>query len=165
MLRTRDFAMLAAVIWALVAGATTAGAQPFNDDFASRGSIIFVTDSPVTGSAVGATREPDEPYHWWVGEGGSVWFDWLAFEGCYTIDTCGSDFDTVLAVYKYGPYLLEKIASNDDSPTCTTGTRQSSVTVELSEFEYYVIAVAGFQKKRRRQLYAAHHAVSATGQR
>jgi hypothetical protein len=147
MLRTRAFAMVLVMLWALVAGATTAAAQPLNDRFEWR-EYLYLEDM-ASGSTVGATREPDEPFHWWVGEGGSVWFEWWVLDGgCYTIDTCGSDFDTVLAVYSApigGPFLLNKIASDDDSPTCTTGTRQSSVTVEVPSNIYY-IAVAGFGK-------------------
>ncbi len=74
-------------------------AQPANDNFADR---IALTGSSllVTGSNVGATREPGEPSHaGWSGSA-SVWWSWVApATTSARFDTVGSGFSTVLAIY------------------------------------------------------------------
>lgn len=147
----RSLVMLLVLVATLMAETASAWAQPWNDDFYSRDYVFF--EDTVTGTTAGATRQLDEPFHWWIGEGGSVWFEWYTFlDGCYTIDTCGSSFDTVLAVYKAPPpaspniALLTLVASNDDSPACSSSSRQSSVSFQADDVELYYIAVAGFGK-------------------
>ena len=65
------------------------------------------------GASFGATREAGEP-----GRGGAtLWYRWTApFTGGVTFETCGSDFDTVLAAYS-GSALrwLRRLASDDDA--------------------------------------------------
>jgi hypothetical protein len=72
----------------------------------------------------------------------SLWFTWIApAAGSYQIDTRGSRFDTVLAVYT-GTTLagLTQIASNDDiSPS----EKQSSLSLAASAGTLYRIAVDG----------------------
>jgi PKD repeat protein/lysophospholipase L1-like esterase len=49
---------------------------------------------------VGATHDPEEEEHAGEPGGGSVWFRWFAHaNGPVSIDTCGSEIDTLLAVY------------------------------------------------------------------
>ena len=54
-----------------------------------------------TGTNVDATTESGEPEPEENTPGGhSVWWSWTApADGDVTVDTCGSDFDTMLAVY------------------------------------------------------------------
>lgn len=58
------------------------------------GSQIFNTTS--------ATRDPSEPAHCGIAGGASYWFSYQPpVAGNVSLDTEGSDFDTVLAVYQY----------------------------------------------------------------
>jgi hypothetical protein len=51
--------------------------------------------------------------------GRSVWWSWTAARGgVVSFDTCGAEFDTLLAVYTGDRVdALTKVASNDDLPT------------------------------------------------
>jgi hypothetical protein len=96
-----------------------------------------------TGSNQGATAEPGEPRH--AGGGGkSVWWRWRAPAGGDTIiATLGSDFDTVLAVYRGRRVgALTEIASNDDAPNSGV---QSMVRFNAVGGVLYRIAVGGFR--------------------
>ncbi len=71
------------------------------------------------------------------------WFINVPDNGMATIDTFGSDYDTVLHVYTdfengFGNFTL--VAANDDSG----GTLQSSVTFPVNAFQFYEIRVGGF---------------------
>lgn len=85
---------------------TSAGAEfswfgvPFNDDFAGR--ILIPGDSnQVRGSILGASKEPNEPPHGAEVGGRSVWWQWVApATGPVEVNTFGSSFDTLLAVYQ-----------------------------------------------------------------
>ena len=76
--------------------------HPPNDDFADAqplGPGIRVT---AQGSNVDATREPLEPNHWnpFISSATSVWYRWTApTGGDFVAETCGSSFDSVVAVY------------------------------------------------------------------
>ena len=90
-----------------------------------------------------ATKQSGEPDHAGDKGGSSVWFKWTApRSGTVSADTCGSDFDTLLAVYT-GAKLewLAPVASNDDgSGICAP---QSRVTFEAVANTVYRIAVDG----------------------
>jgi hypothetical protein len=73
------------------------------------------------GSNTGATHQKGEPQHAAVPGGKSIWWAWRAgSSGTVTIETLGSDFDTVLAVYTNRALQgltvtnLVEVASNDD---------------------------------------------------
>lgn len=88
--------------------------NPLNDYFALRSPIIGASIT-VTGSNVGATAETGEPAHY-SSAYKSVWWSWTAATtGTAIINTDGSPFDTVLAIYT-GNVLtsLTKIGSDDD---------------------------------------------------
>lgn len=92
-----------------------AALRPANDRFAGRFTL-----AGNTGSAIGqnrlATAETGEPWHAGVGSGHSVWWRWVApSAGQFSLDTRGSAFDTVLAVYT-GNELggLQQVAANDN---------------------------------------------------
>lgn len=85
----------------------TGAEQSQNDNFATS-LLIGGTASQMTFEGrndggchgVGATKEADEPDHADNPGGASVWWSWQAPDsGWFNIDTFGSDFDTVLAVY------------------------------------------------------------------
>lgn len=118
--------------------APSANAQPPNDAFANAQPLSGLP-SGATGSNVDATLEPGEPSH---GEFsvGSVWFSWTAPTAqTVTIDTCGSNYDTLLAVYT-GSSLgdLRRVGGNDDS----CGLR-SLVRFRTTAGTTYFIAVDG----------------------
>lgn len=112
---------------------------PPNDDFADAQELSGDTGI-VTGTTIGSSTEDQEPAH--ADEGwNSVWFEWTApSSGPANFETCGSSFDTVLAVYT-GSELnrLTTVASNDDA--CELGSR---VQFQASAGTAYRIALAGF---------------------
>ncbi len=123
---------------------------PPNDFFDDRIQITGRTNT-VTGSNVYATKErhpfypfgPSEPDHAGNDGGKSLWWEWTATETAFvTIDTFGSSFDTLLAVYLDfgGVYNLEEVVSNDDD-----GSNLRSRVKFLARAETtYAIAVDGF---------------------
>ena len=72
----------------------------------------------LTGSNIAATTQTGEPKHAAADAptGHSVWWKWTApSSGSTTIDTLGSDFDTVLAVYTGASVTsLTTLVFNDD---------------------------------------------------
>src|SRR6185436_1308598 len=101
----------------------------------------------VRGSNLFATSEPGEPDHGVAGAARSLWWSWTAPAGVgkVTIDTAGSEIDTVLAVYTAPGNVaaslgtLQRVAFNDDAPGATTST----VTFTATAGTTYLIAVAG----------------------
>lgn len=118
-----------------------AGGGPVNNDFADR---ITVSGSSVTttGNNTGADKESGEPNHAQSG-GASVWWSWTApASGSVTIDTAGSNYDTLLGVYTgTAVNALTTIGANDDASGL--GLR-SRVTFTASSGVTYQIAVDGF---------------------
>ncbi|MDD8044762.1 MAG: carboxypeptidase regulatory-like domain-containing protein, partial [Verrucomicrobiota bacterium] len=117
-------------------------AAPPNDSFASPILIDGIPASE-TGSNLDATLEAGEPVpEDWAGYAqASVWFSWTAsFSGPLRIDTLGSDFDTMLAVWT-GSELnsLNLIAHNDDFDSYL-----SRVTLWVDDGVTYQIAVYGW---------------------
>ena len=119
--------------------------HPPNDDFAAA-QAISGDHGTVSGTTVGATKEPAEPDHAHDPGGASVWYAWTApASGTLTVDTCAdaTDFDTLLAVYTGADVgHLTAVASNDDAPACELGSR---VGLTVSGGTTYRIAVDGFE--------------------
>ena len=91
-----------------------------------------------------ASRESGEPsHHYSRNRGGkSLWFSWTAqMSGQAEINTVGSEFDTILAVYT-GNNLgsLQRVASDDDAG----GNLTSLVTFSATAGATYQIAVDGY---------------------
>jgi hypothetical protein len=115
---------------------------PPNDDFANALDLGNKPTAAASGTNRDATVEPREPDH---GSGpiATVWYRWTApASRKIRIETCGSGFDTVIAVY-VGPGFdaLRSVASNDDE--CRT---QSVVTFNAVAGTTYRIAVAGYRR-------------------
>ena len=121
--------------------APSAGA-PENDNFANAQRITG-TNATLTGTNVDATKENGEPNHANEVGGKSVWYHWTPEQsGTAAIDTFGSDFDTLLAVYTGGAVSsLSPVASNDEAPE---GGRQSKVIFAASAGTTYRVAVDGY---------------------
>jgi hypothetical protein len=134
---------LMATLWI---GASSAWASPPpNDDFANAESLTGMADS-ASGTNVDATMESGEPSH--AGSGGaSIWYRWTAPRtGPFRVGTCGSDFDTVLAVYT-GTAVddLNLVDSNDESGGVDcSATSQSEVFFRAVQGTTYSIAVGGW---------------------
>lgn len=118
---------------------------PPNDNFVN---ALALTDSSgtVQASNVGATKEAWESGYTPAGNpgGASIWFTWVSLtDQSMTVDTSGSNFDTLLAVYNWpDPNApLVEVASNDDA---ASGVRTSSVTFNAASGVAYYIVVDGF---------------------
>ena len=114
---------------------------PSNDNFASR-IAISSTPGAASGNNRNATAESGEYAHAGRAPTKSVWWTWTApTNGVATINTLGSDYDTILAVYTGNKVsaLTEK-ASNDDYSIFYT----SQVTFGAIAGTEYQIAVDGF---------------------
>jgi subtilisin family serine protease len=129
--------------------AEAANVRPLADDFASPKSLSGATFS-VPGINEAATREIGEPDHLPAdgtsfGEN-SVWYSWTApFSGQVTMDTCQSNFDTVLAVYTGSGAIdsLSQVASDNNS--CSTfNDAGSKLSFDAVKGRNYRFAVAGF---------------------
>lgn len=119
----------------------TVASAPTNDSFAGATLLNGASGTATSGNA-GMTKEPGEPNHAGNAGGKSIWFVWVApAAGSCMIDTFGSNFDTLLAVYTGTSVdALTEVASNDDSGTSTT----SSVTFTAAAGTVYHIAVDGY---------------------
>lgn len=118
-----------------------------NDSFA--GALpISGAGGTVSGSNVGATKEPGEPNHAANAGGASVWYRWTApATGLATVNTCGSSFDTTLAAYTGASVnALTEVAANDDSwfGCPTPFVTQSNISFLAVAGVSYAIAVDGF---------------------
>jgi hypothetical protein len=114
---------------------------PPNDLFANRSLITGLTNT-VTGSNLNGTKEAGEPNHAGNSGGKSVWWSWTApANRTVTVDTIGSSFDTLLAVYTGNAVsALTQIASDDDGGGDGTSKLTFSAIVGTS----YQIAVDGY---------------------
>ncbi|MBE0543181.1 MAG: immunoglobulin domain-containing protein [Verrucomicrobia bacterium] len=113
---------------------------PANDLFANRVTILGMTNT-VNGSNSGATKEASEPNHAGNAGGKSVWWTWTApTNGTVIVDTIGSSFNTLLAVYTGGSVAsLSPVASDDQSG----GNNTSKLTFNPTTGTTYQIAVDG----------------------
>ena len=114
---------------------------PLNDDFANAADVGPGLLETISGNALDATPQSREPNHAGRPAQGSVWYRWTApSDRDMQLDTCGSNYDTILAVYT-GTDLgaLEPVASNDDA--CDV---QSAVRFDATAGTSYQIAVDSF---------------------
>jgi hypothetical protein len=128
--------------------ATAANLAPPNDSFADAQPLVGAAGS-TRGTNVGASLEDGEPEHYLyarVPAQSSVWYKWTApSAGWATFETCGSRFDSVLAVYT-GPAesaLSQLRLVTDDRDTDDTCEPASRVRFETAARAVYWIAVAG----------------------
>jgi hypothetical protein len=121
----------------------SAPAPPPNDAFSGR---IAVAGLPATahGSNIAATAEAGEPPHANEPADASVWWSWTApASGRVEINTFGSGFDTVLAVYTGAAMgALTTIAANNNDGAGL----QSRTTFSAQAGVAYAIAVDGMEQ-------------------
>jgi len=137
---------LAGLFWLCLGGAASAAA-PANDNFADAAALSGLPAS-ATGTNVDATTEWGEPGHYFYSFGHSVWWSWTApSDGDVTVDTCGSDFPTVLAVYTgtsveaLTPVARNRIAFDYCAAPVPSGGSKLSFTARAGQV--YKIAVDG----------------------
>ena len=114
-----------------------------NNDLADAPTLIFFSGS-VSGSNLGADGELGEPSHGDTAPPvNSIWWKWQApGTGKVTIDTHGSDIDTVLAFYEGSEIgLLTRLAQNYEHSQSST----SEVEVLVEKDKIYAIAIDGFE--------------------
>jgi hypothetical protein len=134
----------AMVLMLMLFAAALARSAPANDNFTNSWVLEGLTNT-VTGSNQDATKEPGERDHDYNPGGASVWWSWTApRNGTVTLDTIGSTFDTLLAVYWLDSSVLSREASDDQSG----GNDTSRLTFEAVSGRTYYIAVDGWYGSR-----------------
>ena len=124
-----------------VTAPTTSCGTPANNNFACATGIASRPYSN-TQSTSGATLESGEPRP--CGSiGGTVWYTWTpSASGTYTVDTSGSNFDTVLAIYTGSTLTgLTNRGCNDD---ISSSDLDSRLTLSFTAGTTYRIQVGGY---------------------
>ncbi|MGD8450708.1 MAG: C1 family peptidase [Phycisphaerae bacterium] len=118
--------------------ATVSGTATGGTPTDSRGSAPLVSDGTYTGTNMGATTDGSST----CGGEADVWWRFKApHTGATEIDTCGSDFDTVLSVH--GVVGGIQLACNDDYAGCATNPGGSRVAFNVIAGAQYLVRVAG----------------------
>ena len=116
------------------------GAAPVNDAFSA--ALELSGQKGTTTANTGATTvEPNEPNHGCFGPHGSTWFRWMPTEdGSLRVDTIGSSFDSLFAVYTgNGLSNLTKVAGANKG-----GDNGAAVTdIDVKADRQYFIATDG----------------------
>lgn len=122
---------------------------PTNDTCATAETISL--NQTKTGDTRGANTDvvlDDTACGTFIGSGGAkdVFYSFTpTFSGSYKVSLCGSGFDTVLAVLSdCTGSPASTLACDDDSTTCTPGSRSEIAAVTLSAGVAYLIRVAGY---------------------
>ena len=115
---------------------------PLNDTFAAA-KLIPGGGGHLLGSTTAASKDSGEPYHAGNAGGHSLWFVWQApANSVVIIDTIGSSFDTLLAVYKGATVSnLTLVAADDDGAGFNSNSR---LTFTATAGTTYYIAVDGY---------------------
>lgn len=116
-------------------------ARPANDAFANRTAFSGQSGS-TSAITLLSTKEAGEPSHAGNAGGHSVWWKWIApASGQFSLDTHGSNIDTLLAAYTGGSAsTLVNIAANDNDGY-SNGT--SSLLLQAQSGMEYEIAIDG----------------------
>ena len=116
-----------------------------NDMFANAQTITSAGGT-TGGATTYATREAGEPNHAGNAGGASIWFSWTpSTAGTATVDTSGSDFDTLLGIYTGAAVgSLTTVTANDNDGAAMTSRVSFSATAGTT----YMIAVDGYNGAR-----------------
>jgi uncharacterized repeat protein (TIGR01451 family) len=117
-----------------------AAARPTNDAFLNR-ALLSGTSGTVSGVSLLGTKEPGEPNHASNSGGSSIWWKWIApSSGQVSLNSTGSSFDTLLAVYTgTSVSALSQKAANDNNGNLNT----SSLVFQAVAGTEYQFAVDG----------------------
>jgi hypothetical protein len=114
---------------------------PAND--ACAGALALAAGTPYTVNTAAATATGDPAPACQPSLGKGVWFSYTpGSSGTISISTCGSDFDTVLAVYAGACGSLTPIACNDNNGPSCLGS-QASVSFSGTSGTTYLILAGG----------------------
>jgi hypothetical protein len=116
---------------------------PSNDNLAGASPLATLGGRTI-GDNRNATKETKEPDHAGDTGGSSVWYQWIpGVSGTAVLDTWGSLFDTLLAVYR-GTNVAELalVAANDDG---LGFLGESEVSFQAEAGVTYSVAVDGYQ--------------------
>jgi hypothetical protein len=140
----------AAAIAAAAALAPEAGATPRNDDLGD--AIPVRIGAVVRGNVKGATKQTGEPRHARSSASHTVWYRFAApGKVAVALNTCRSNFDTVVAVYAGARLRALRVADfNNDG--CGEDGGGSRVSFTARAGRSYLIAVAGFRPVGRFRL-------------
>lgn len=129
------------------------GTPPANDAFSQAQQLVSdpgsnpsaIAAEVLANNANASGPEPGEPLHAGSTASHSIWYKWIAPNGGkFTFTTSGSDFDTVLAIYRCnGSCALNSLvatASNDDTTSFDTTSKINFIATEGTE---YRIAIDG----------------------
>ena len=133
---------LLTVLTAGVLSLPAAAAAPENDSF-SAAAVLTGRSTSASGTNDEATKESGEPDHAGNAGGASIWYAWTApASGRTTLSTCGSDFDTLLAVYTGSSVsALDEVTSNDNE--CGARSTVSFAAVEGTQYRIAIDGKAG----------------------
>lgn len=138
-------ALLVALTLCGLGGIPRAAAQPGNDQCA--GAVPLTAGAVVSLNTAGATLTADPVPSCQTNFGAGVWYTFTpASNGLVTISTCGSDFDTLLAVYTGACGTLVPLAGgciDDDGPACQGA--QASLSFAGTAATVYRILVGGYE--------------------
>jgi hypothetical protein len=114
---------------------------PAGDMFSNRVPLVGES-GVVAGNNINATSEPGEPLHAGKPGGSSVWYTWTAPNtGVVSLQTIGSTFDTLLAVYSgLSVTSLVSVASDEDHG----GFYTSALKFDAFNGQQYQFAIDGF---------------------
>jgi hypothetical protein len=135
----RTWVALAAVTTLSLGERPAAAAPPPNDAIASATAIDGL---PFRASldTTGATSESDDPVY--AGRGSTVWYSFTPRESArVVIDTAGSDYDTMLFVFKGSPGALRQVAWDDDG---VSENGQSRLLLKAQAGVTYHVMVGAF---------------------
>ena len=140
----RSVVIVVAIAVFLGSGVTDASATPINGaNRFSQAPLLPAGEGRYTGNNLTATKQAGEPNHTGNPGGASVWYRLrLNHDGILRISTRGSNFDTLLAVYR-GPDVrhLVLVRQNDDVNADLTSLVQFPAQAGVT----YRIAVDGFR--------------------
>ncbi len=117
-----------------------------NDNFANR--IPLGTPASVTGQNVGATSETGETIsQGFTRWGATMWYSWVApVTGSATIDTFGSDFNTLLSIYTGNAVnALTLVGRNDNAPNQAAVSLITFNATAGTEYQIQLGGAQGFQ--------------------
>lgn len=116
--------------------------EPLSNDHFEDREVLDPGGGELSRITTSATFQPGEPAHAGQDDTPSVWWSWTAGEqpGILVVSTGGSDFDTVLALYR-GSTLgsLVEVRSNDDFAGTT-----SQVSTSFLPGQTFQVAVGGY---------------------
>lgn len=113
---------------------------PANDNF-NNAQALSGTVAMAATNTIGATKQSGEPNHAGNTGGHSVWYRWTApATGTWSLDTIGSSFTTLLAVYTGNSVSSLSLKANN----LVAGTLTNALTFNATAGTVYQIAVDGY---------------------